>query len=322
MGSTPNSPKPSKSSYSLASVFELISACLDAAGAKTVLEVGAFQGDLTADLLDWAADSGAHVGAVDPTPPQELLALRERRPELELIRETSHEALAHLELPDAIIIDGDHNHFTLTEELRLIDERATGAETPLLMFHDVSWPHARRDTYYAPERIPEEHRQPLAHDVCIAPGEPGVTDQGIRYEWAAEREGGPGNGVLTAIDDHIGDRDDLRLAVVPAFFGFGVLWNTGAPWAEAVATIVDPWDRNPILERLEADRVAGLCARLGLASQLDAAQERITMQEHLLREMLGSSAFALGDRLAGLRHRGSTASWRAQVEQVLGERNR
>ncbi len=69
MGSTEDSTNPGKSSYSLSSVFELIGACLDAVEAKTVLEVGAFEGDLTADLLDWAAHSGARVTAIDPAPP-------------------------------------------------------------------------------------------------------------------------------------------------------------------------------------------------------------------------------------------------------------
>ena len=63
-----------------------------------------------------------------------------------------------------VIIDGDHNYFTVSEELRLIAERAAGAALPLLLFHDVGWPHARRDDYYAAERIPEADRRPLAGD--------------------------------------------------------------------------------------------------------------------------------------------------------------
>ena len=75
MGSHRDSPEPGKSSYSLASVFELIVACLDAVEAKTVLEIGAFEGDLTADLLDWAADAGRRVAAIDPRRPPQLLEL-------------------------------------------------------------------------------------------------------------------------------------------------------------------------------------------------------------------------------------------------------
>jgi hypothetical protein len=326
MGSTPDATDPERTGYSLANVSELLFGCLGAVPARSVIEIGAYKGDLTRVLLDWAAGNGTRITAVDPTPPAELLELSERHPELELISEASHDALRHLSLPDAVIIDGDHNYYTLSEELRLIHERAPGAEIPLLLFHDVGWPHARRDTYYAPDRIPEEHRQPLAHNVAIVPGEPGVTDFGLHYEWAAEREGGPRNGVLTAIEDFIEGRDGLRLATVPAFFGFGALWHRDAPWAGAVAEIVEPWDRNPLVGRLEANRVTHLVERtrktqeLGLISQaLEEERERHAQQEHLLRAMLDSRAFGWAERLSRLNQRGRPIFSREQVKRALGE---
>ena len=89
------------------------------------------------------------------------MTLAEERPGLELIRETSLAALPALpELPDAVVIDGDHNYWTVREELRLIGERAPGAELPLLLFHDVRWPHGRRDDYFDAALIPEDYRQP------------------------------------------------------------------------------------------------------------------------------------------------------------------
>ena len=51
-----------------------------------------------------------------------------------------------------MIIDGDHNYYTVSEELRLIAERARTAPLPLLLFHDVCWPHARRDDYFDARR--------------------------------------------------------------------------------------------------------------------------------------------------------------------------
>ena len=32
--------------------------------------------------------------------------------------------------------------------------------------------------------------------------------------------------MLTAVEDFVDARDGVRLAVVPAFFGFGVAWHT------------------------------------------------------------------------------------------------
>ena len=133
------------------------------------------------------------------------------------IRAPSLSALRQIPLPDAVIIDGDHNYYTVSEELRLIAERASGG-LPLLVFHDVSWPHGRRDAYFAPERIPEEHRQPLAEGAGLFPGERGLKFGGLTYKWAAAREGGARNGVLTAVEDFAAQHPELRLAIVPVFF--------------------------------------------------------------------------------------------------------
>ena len=147
---------PGRWGASLANNAELVIACLDAAQPRSIIEVGAYAGDVTRLLLDWAARSGAGVTAVDPAPEEELVELAAERSELELIRETSHDALQALPRSDAVILDGDHNYYTVREELRLIAERADGDELPLMLFHDVCWPHARRDSYYTPEAIPED----------------------------------------------------------------------------------------------------------------------------------------------------------------------
>src|SRR4051794_8504429 len=111
---------------SLVNDAEVMLACLDAAGARSVVEVGAYAGDLTALLLEWASASGARVLAVDPSPQEELVQLDAERDDLELIRATSLDALERMALPDAVIVDGDHNYYTVSEELRLIAEKAQG----------------------------------------------------------------------------------------------------------------------------------------------------------------------------------------------------
>jgi Methyltransferase domain len=342
MSTAPRASDPAGWGYSLANLAEILVPCLDAIAAGSVLEIGSYRGELTRELLDWAARSGARVTAVDSDPQPELLELGKQRPELELIVETSLDALPGISIPDALIIDGDHNYYTLSEELRVIEEKAPGKDLPMLMFHDVCWPHARRDTYCDPDRIPEEHRQPLAHNIGLAPSEPGIADAGLPFEWAAEREGGPRNGILTALEDFVGAREGLRLATVPAFFGFGVLWHGEAPWAEAVAAVVEPWDRNPVLERLEANRVSHLAARYELVRDLDNAREvnekarevnekarevnarqaeLLRAQEGVLRAMLDSRAFTLAERLSRLRQGGEPVFSREQVRRVLGETN-
>jgi Methyltransferase domain len=293
---------PDRWGVSLAQMAELILPCLDAVGARSVAEVGAFAGDLTRVLAEWAAGSGAQVMAIDPAPQEGLLRLEREYPELELIRETSLQALPRIPLPEVLVIDGDHNYFTVSEELRLIGERARGADLPLLLFHDVCWPHGRRDDYFAAELIPEQDRHPVAGGTGgIFPGEPGIAPGGLPYPRSAAREGGPRNGVLTAAEDFVAGRDGVRLVVVPAFFGFGAAWHDGAPWAQEIARILGQWDRNPVLERLEANRVHHLARGYSGRVELWQAQARLARQEAILRRLLDSSAFAIAERLSRLR---------------------
>src|SRR4051812_7404211 len=266
------------------------------------MEVGAYAGDLTAVLADWGAGSGARVIAIDPAPQKRLVALAEGRRELELVRETSLAALARLEPADAVIIDGDHNYFTVSEELRLIAE-ASGRELPLLQFHDVGWPHARRDDYYAPDQVPPEHRRPIHEGGGLHPDEPGIRFGGLPYRAAAAREGGPRNGVLTAVEDFVDARGGVRLAIVPAFFGLGVVWRTDAPWADAVADVLEPWDGNPLLARLEANRVFHLAEAHHQLVRAALAQQQTDAQRAVLQRLLDSSAFGVAERLSRLRHR-------------------
>src|SRR5262245_43010295 len=231
---------PDEAGYSLGNFFEIWAACFDAAGVRSLIEVRAEGGRLTQELLRWSAPSGAKVTAIEPAPVSDLIELIEEHPDdLKVVEETSLEALEHVPIADAIVLDGDHNYYTLSNELRVIAERA-GERMPLLMFHDVCWPLARRDQYAAPDRIPAEHRHPYAEAIRLEPGNPGTVGRGLPFEWGALEEGGPRNGVMTAIEDFMDEHEGLRLAVIPMFFGCGLLWPEDAPWAEEVAEITRP----------------------------------------------------------------------------------
>jgi len=304
----PYSHDPSRWAMSMAHHAELMLPCLDTVGARSVTEVGAYAGDLTRLLVSWAAESGARIQAVDPEPQESLVQLDERHPELELIRETSLEALPRIPLSDAVVIDGDHNYFTVSEELRLVSERAPGAELPLLLFHDVCWPHGRRDDYFAPDQIPKDQRQPLAgEDGGLFPGDPGLREGGLPYPRSAAREGGARNGVLAAVEDFVATRGDLRLAVVPVFFGFGAVWSTEAPYAGDLARLLEPWDRNPLLERLEANRLHHLALGHTRLAEIWQEQKRRSRLEVVLKRLLVSSAFSVAERLSRLRARAGVA---------------
>ncbi len=85
---------------------------------------------------------------------------------------------------------------------------------------------------------------------------------------------------------------------MPVFFGFGVRLAAAAPWADALARILDPWDRNPLLERLEANRVHHLAAGAARQVELRLARAPSRRQEAVLRRLLESSAFGVAERLS------------------------
>src|SRR3954449_958159 len=134
---------PGRWAASLANNAELLLGALDAAECKSVAEVGAYAGDFTRILLLWAERAGATVTAIDPLPKPPLEELDAERDDLTLVRATSHEALKTIQLPDAVILDGDHNYFTVDGELRTVAGRDGDEPLSHFTFHDVGWPHAR-----------------------------------------------------------------------------------------------------------------------------------------------------------------------------------
>ena len=308
----------------IANLSELVCDVLDAAGSSSVAEVGAEHGLFTERLLAWGTGAeDRRVSAVDPYPRPRLVELAAAHPELELVQRTSLDALPELDLPDAVILDGDHNYFTVSEELRLIGERAGGSELPLLLCHDIGWPLARRDSYHDIEQIPAQHRQPAARDVYLTPDVPGIAERGLYYECTAIEEGGPRNGVLTAVEDFLATRSDLRLAVVAPFFGLGVIWPAAASYAPALEATLGPWASNPMLERVERKRIEHLVAEFENLQRID----EIYTQDYVYRYRLigrllpyaDSSALALAERLSAIKQRGRANISRDDLVALLEE---
>ncbi len=311
--------------FSMANFEPLMTALFEAVGARSIVEVGAFAGDLTRVLHRWCEANGATVAAVDPAPEPALRDLAERTPGIELVVGTGVQALSSIELPDAAVIDSDHNYFTLSGELAAIGEGTAADRFPLLIFHDVGWPHGRRDSFYVPERIPEDERGEIAADVTLFPGEPGLAPGGLPFPWAATREGGPRNGVLTAIEDFVAARPELRLAVVPGFFGMGILWSRQREYADSVRALAEAWTANPILEPLEDNRIFNLAARHDaqakvehLESEYHLLADRFRRRQRLLEQLEASRALGLLDRLGSLRG-GSRQGWRKRIQDSLRE---
>jgi hypothetical protein len=222
-----------------------------------------------------------------------------------------------------VLIDGDHNYFTVHEELLAIDRKAGGRELPLVLLHDIGWPLGRRDTYHEPDRIPAEHRRAYADQGFLVPGDPGLAERGLYYERIATEEGGAGNGVLTAVEDFVAERPHVRLAIAPPFFGLGVLWDERAEWAAQVAATMAPWDRNPLLERMESKRVFHLVAEFENLQRVDALRTADYVHRYRLigrlLPLLGSRAFALAERISTIRQGGQPNVSRADLAALVDD---
>jgi hypothetical protein len=126
---------------------------------------------------------------------------------------------------DCVLIDGDHNWYTVFNELRLIRERGLLRKGGMVFFHDVEWPNGRRDMYYQPDTIPSEFLLENERKGIIRGQDALESGRGANQELCnALHEGGPRNGVLTAIEDFNAEHHgEYHLCVVREQFGLGVL---------------------------------------------------------------------------------------------------
>lgn len=251
--------------HSMSEFADVILPVLEIVEARNIVEIGAEFGGMSGLLAGFAASAGGSLTSIDPAPKAEFLAWVAANPQVRHVAALSLDAIAGLRDVDAWVIDGDHNWYTVYHELMAVDAACRRDGRPFLCFlHDVCWPCGRRDAYYAPAQIPEAHRHPHDYAGGVFPGNPAlVTDRGFRglgqFAWACH-EGGPRNGVKTAIEDFIAEAAsqgrEFAYAEVPAVFGMAVLFALDAPWADSVASMVLPYHQNRLLASLEANRLA------------------------------------------------------------------
>jgi len=274
--------------YSVAEFAEILFEVFAAADVRSIVEIGSEAGGFTGQLLDYATRRGGHLVAVDPAPSEHVRTLAAAGEAFSLVEATSHRALDELEAADAYIIDGDHNYFTVTGELERIAAAATRvAGAPLVVVQDVGWPCGRRDLYYDPEGLPAEARQPYVYGGVLPwdsrPGAGGLRGEG--HFAVAVDEGGPRNGVCTALEDFLGGHPELEVLSLPCIFGLAVVFASGAPWAPEVRRLLAPFDDHPLLARLEANRV------------------RLYLEVIALQDLIARERRAQAERVAGLHAR-------------------
>jgi hypothetical protein len=125
--------------------------------------------------------------------------------------------------------------------------------------------------------------------------------------------------VLTAIEDFVRARERLELAVVPVFFGLGVVWRLDAPYAARLAELLEPYDRDPMLERLEENRVLHLASSHFHMVRAALLEQKIARQEELLRKLLESRTFSVAVAMSRLRQGGQPAYSKDEVRSALAD---
>lgn len=196
-----------------------------------IMEIGADRGWNTGNLLQYCREHGAHADIIDPAPQPSLHEVLAgfSAAEYRYLPLKSLAAIPQLDTPDIALIDGDHNWATVHTELNLLHARADqlGVPPPIVFSHDVAWPYARRDMYYNPDDLDAWQKHPHAYRGTL-PGVPELVEHGMNGVLAnALHEGGPRNGVLTAIEDYIASAGiDFIFRQLPFFNGLGILVPT------------------------------------------------------------------------------------------------
>jgi len=169
---------------------------------RDICEIGAAGGENT-DLL--AGLENVTVTVVDPCHDADLTSKYAKNKKISVYKRKSLDALRELNQAfDCFLIDGDHNWYTVFNELKAIEEKSLLKAGGTIFLHDVRWPYARRDMYYLPEDIPESYRHPYARK-GMERGRKDLSDSGgmNANHYNALYEGGERNGVLTAVEDFL-----------------------------------------------------------------------------------------------------------------------
>lgn len=243
---------------SMAEFSSIIIPVLEMVNARRICEVGASAGSNSKILGQFLRQHHGELISIDPRPQTSFIEwARQSADVVKHIQEYSLAGIPLIDRTDAWFLDGDHNWYTVFNELKSIEAISVRNQYPLLIFlHDMNWPCARRDMYYDPASIPIEFLQPHSSEISITMGNPGIVENGFRGATWALKEGGPRNGILTAVEDFLQQATkQYHWIHVPAVLGLGVLIDKTHPKANEIFKYYQPYHKNPLIETLENDRV-------------------------------------------------------------------
>lgn len=209
---------------------------------KHIVEIGYLNGKNTRNLLSYCIENKAKLSSIDPVPTFPFEDYKIICGDyFSFYKDLSLNALTEINNYDMVLIDGDHNWYTVYNELKAIERNKTNKTFPIVILHDVSWPYARRDMYYNPENIPEEYRHPYKKSGMIL-GQSELVDGAFNFILNNVCfEGGFKNGVLTAVEDFLDETNlNLHFKLIEKWNGLGIIY----PYIEKLDKIITPLFHN------------------------------------------------------------------------------
>lgn len=243
-----------RSSNSLTVYADIVLPVLDMIQPKRICEVGSSGGEHSNLLSIFLKKYSGELILIDPAPRKDYSEWMNVTNNTRFIKDLSLNAIPQVDPTDVWFVDGDHNWYSVYHELHLINKLAhENRLPPIIYLHDVGWPHGRRDMYFDPSNIPSEFVHPHSRDAGIA--HPNFPRPVLKGQYWALHEGGPRNGVLTAVEDFIASTTTSYYWIfIPAFLGLGILVHADHPLAAQIVRFYQPYHNNPFIAKMEKDR--------------------------------------------------------------------
>lgn len=255
---------------------KVISHILKTIDAKRIVQIGASMGKHTEELLHWVEAQQGELDCIDTyfwdDKIENIIATSSCS---RLYLDNSLDVLPTLPAADAYIIDGDHNYYTVLNELKMAWELNSKAKKPFIAFvRGVSWPFEKRDAYYNPSAIPSQFLKPHTWMRGILPENEDTVPEGLLLNFCAvaTTEGGPHNGVLPAFWDFIkACHGEVKGTLIPAFLGLGVIYSQKAEWSSEIEKFLQSYNHELINQQEEY--------RLKLLTEFSVSQQQLIKKE-------------------------------------------
>ena len=218
---------------------------------KKIIEIGSEYGINTKNILEYSHENNSYLITIDPNPKFNVEELKKEYPNIfNFKKDISLNSLKSIDDYDLILIDGDHNWYTVYNELKIIEQKFNEKELPIILLHDIGWPYGRRDLYYNPSNIPKEYLNPY-EKLGILPGKDELVKHGLNYNSNnAIYENTPKNGVCTAVEDFIKESNiNLNFKKINAYHGLGILYQEKKITTESLNKIILKSDICGVLEK-------------------------------------------------------------------------